>query len=113
MPKHLLVFLPVPNEPGFHVEHTPIEKPPASAGSFFDQSMNLGVNDLHRQRRGEFGQGGDPLAPEPRAQAFLRPLDPEGHAPIRHLCLAEDDHALGARADQMIEPPRSERTSAA
>ena len=47
--KHLAVALPVLHELMFHVEHTPVQEAPPSAGSFLDESMYLGIYDLYRQ----------------------------------------------------------------
>ena len=47
--KCTLEALPSGEEKGFHVEHAPIKKPPASDGAFLNQFMDARIDDLYRK----------------------------------------------------------------
>jgi hypothetical protein len=58
----------------FHVEHTPIEEPPALGWSAFDQTVHLRIDRLHGQRNREFREAHCRSSIDSRASAVATGL---------------------------------------
>src|SRR6185312_14377803 len=108
-----LESLPMLHEPWFHVEHSPIQESATAPWAFLDQSMDLGIDDLHRQERRQLGQGGCTRTCHLSANSRRGSLHAERHPAIKGIDFAKDDKFISAVPDQMFQPPSAKGSSAA
>ena len=97
----------------FHVEHSPVQKPPAQSGGPEDQLHRLGVQRQHRKQGGHIAQG------TWRGAIELQRLDAAGGAanakPVMvftNLHAGEQGGGVGAVADQPGQPAAAKGAAA-
>ncbi len=97
----------------FHVEHAPVQKPPPPAGSFFQQLVNLGVDDLRWELLRHVRDTRSDCAPDMPFRLRASCAHAKRHAARRAQSLARQKKRVLALGDQQIAPPTAERASAA
>src|SRR5260221_4177972 len=102
-----MVLLPFLYKGVFHVEHPPIEKSAPATRSFLDQSMHLGVDDLHRKYCRQLRKGRNAVATHFCSHAERRSLDAQSGATLC-ACLAIDHKPVGTETNQVIQAAGAE-----
>ena len=103
---------PVLEEGWFHVEHSPVQPASAFGRRPLHQAMDLRVDDLHEERRRQFGQALDIPAVQPRGIGLVAPVL-ETDLVRRIFRLGEHGEMVGMPRNEAVRVPGPEGSPAA
>ena len=109
LPERLVIALPRRQERVFHVEHTPVQKPPAAARTLLQKLVNFRIDDLWREMFGQLRRRLCRAAADPDLGAPPASPNPERRRGPVLRALSNDQEGPLALLNQRLEPSRTER----